>query len=411
MHHGGPPPPHGGYPPQPTRGYGGPPHPHPGRGTKRSHTERDEGGYVGKHDYHGHWGGGGGYEDQYHPKRKWSNEERERLEERPRILTKHDDKRSSGRVSPEKKPESPSEAAERASISSLQRTLSSSSDPPATSETTRHRVTFADDVIEPLGDKDSGNVPPVQGGSRRGHMQKIMLRKMGDKEGEASGERGNEVGQGAGGAGRQARPGEADPTATESTKPKMAWSTNERGPIVSPKTLYEPEGKQSAAKFKKYQAQTRDMQGNRGSHDLPTPTSEGGATPTGEWPDKARREEVSSPIDRAEQSSPSGRERRLPPDHRKGGRRQDKGEKLPHQDRESHDHHNRPHHRKENSKRERVGESEHQAEGSRTSRPERLSSTEEEFTRDEHDYHDFPSKGPLRREQPEETKPPLLGIA
>lgn len=334
----------------------------------------------------------------------------ERIEDRPRILTKHEDKRGSGRVSPEKKPESP-EVAERASTSSFQRTLSSSSDPSATSEAPRHRVTFADDVTEVVADRDAGNVPPVQGSSRRALTQKIMLRKMGEKEGETSGERGNEVGQGASGAGRQTRSGEGDATVAESAKPKMAWSTNERGPIVSPKTLYEPEGKQSAAKFKKYQAQTREMQGNRGSHDLPTPTSEGGSTPTGERPDKARQEEVSSPVDRAEQSSPSGRERRPLPELRKGGRRQDKGEKTPHQDRESHDHHNRPHHRKENSKRERMGESEHMAEGSRTSRPERLSSTEEDFARDEHDYRDFCSKGPQRREQPEETRPPLLGIA
>ena len=409
MHHGGPPLPHGGYPPQHPRGYGGPP-PHTARGTKRSHAERDEGGYGGRHDYPGHWGGGGGYEDQHRPKRKGSNEERERFEERPRILIKHEDKQS-GRVSPEKKPESPLEAAEKSSsVSSFQRTLSSSSDPSVATEAPRHRVTFVDDVIESPIDKDSGNVPPPQGSSRRA-LSKIMLRKMGEKDGELPGEKGSEVGQGTGGVGRQGRSGDTD-TVAESSKPKMAWSTNERGPIVSSKTLYEPEGKQSAAKFKKYQAQTREPPGNRGSHDLATPTSEGTATPTGEQPDGARRDEVSSPVDRAAQSSPAGKERRLPSDHRKGGRRQEKGDKPPYQDRESHDHRNRPHHRKENSRRERVGESEHQVESSRTARPERLTSTEdEEYTKDEHDYHDLPVKGPPRRDQHEETRPPLLGTA
>ena len=324
------------------------------------------------------------------------------MEERPRILTKHDDKKS-GRVSPEKKPESPLEVTEKGGVSSFQRTPSSSSDPPT--ETTRPRVTFADDVIESTDDKDGANQHP-QG--RRMPMHKIMLRKMGEKDGDPSGERGREVGQGAGGGGRQSKSGDTDVATAESAKPKTAWSSNERGPIISPKTLYEPEGKQSAAKFKKYQAQTREQQGNRGSHDLATPTSEGGTTPTGERPDGTKRDETSSPVDRAGQSSPSGKERR-PPDHRKGGRRQEKGEKPPFQERDSHDYQNRPQHRKENSRRERIGGSEH-PDGPKA-KPERLTSTEDgEFVRDEHE-HSRGKAPPRRRDQHEESRPPLLGNA
>ena len=332
-------------------------------------------------------------------------------------MTKHDDKRS-GHISPDKKPESPLDAGEKSSVSSFHRTLSSSSDPPgSTNENTKHRVTFADDVIEPAaGDKDGGNIQAPQGSSRRAPLQKVMLRKMGEKDGDPAGEKGKEAGQGPGGSGRGTKSGDPDTAAAESAKPKTAWSSNERGPIISPKTLYEPEGKQSAAKFKKYQAQTRDMQGNRGSHDQATPTSEGGTTPTGDHPDGApKRDEASSPVDRASQSSPSGKERR-PSDYRKGGRKGER-EKPPFQDRDSHDHHSRPQHRKENSRRERVGEGEH-LEGQKTTRPaaERLASTEdEEGGKEEHEYHHYEprAKGPppSRRDQHQDSRPPLLGTA
>ena len=310
-------------------------------------------------------------------------------------------------MSPEKKPESPLDATEK---SSFHRTLSSSSDGPSPSETSRPRVTFADDVVEPAGEKDSGSAPPPQGSSRRAPMQKIMLRKMGgERDGEAPGEGGKEVKQGTGGNGRQLRPGDLDAATADSAKPKTAWSSNERGPIISRKTLYEPEGKQSAAKFKKYQAQSREPPGNRGSHDAATPTSEEGTTPTGEQPEVNKREETTSPVDRAGQSSPSGKERRVPPEHRKG-RRQDKGEKQPPLGDESHDQHSKaPHHRKENSRRERGGESE-RPEGSRPGRAARLASNEEdELGREEHDHRG--KAPPPRREAHEEPRPPLLGAA
>ena len=346
------------------------------------------------------------------------------MEERPRILIKHDEKRTGRAASPEKKPESPLEGMEKSSVGSFHRTLSSSSDPPGSAgETTRHRVTFADDVMETVGDKDETNIQAPQGSSRRAPLQKIMLRKMGEKDGDPATEKGKEAGPtGQGGSGRGGpKAGDQDVAAAESTKPKTAWSSNERGPIISPKTLYEPEGKQSVAKFKKYHAQTRETPGSRGSHDLATPTSEGGTTPTGDRPDGGnRREETSSPIDRASQSSPSGKERR-PSDYRKGGRKGER-EKPPFQDRDSHDHHNRPHHRKENSRRERDGEGEH-GEGppaARTTRPaavERLASTEnEEGGREEHEHHHYEPRGkghsPSRREQPHhQDRPPLLGTA
>lgn len=319
------------------------------------------------------------------------------MEERPRILIKHDDKKS-GRVSPEKKPESPSDVTGK---SSFQRTSSSSSDP---ADTIKHRVTFADDVTEPPGEKETGNVQAPHGSSRRAPMQKIMLRKMGgERDGETAGERGKEVGQGPSGNGRPARPGDLDTAVADPAKPKTAWSSNERGPIISPKTLYEPEGKQSAAKFKKYQAQTREPQSGRGSHDVvATPTSEDGVTPTGEQQDGNKREEVNSPIDRAGQSSPSGKDKRPPPpDHRKGsGRRQEKVEKPLLVEREGHEQHSRaPHHRKENLRRE----NEHPDVSRTTSRPGRLASPEEEeFGRDDHQGR---GKIPPRREPHEENRP------
>ena len=442
MHHGGPappPPPHGGYPPQHQRSGYGPPPPHPGRGTKRSHTDREESGFGGRHEYHAHWGAAPGYEEVQRPKRKWSGEERERererqVEERPRILIKHDEKRAGRAGSPEKKPESPSlEGVEKSSVGSFHRTLSSSSDPPGSaSETPKHRVTFADDVMETGGDKEEANIQAPQGSSRRAPLQKIMLRKMGgEKDGDPTAEKGKEP-SGPGGSGRGGpKTGDHDMTAAESAKPKTAWSSNERGPIISQKTLYEPEGKQSVAKFKKYQAQSRETSGSRGSHDLATPTSDGGTTPTGDRPDGGgnKRDETSSPIDRAGQSSPSGKERR-PADYRKGGRKGER-EKPPLQDRDLHDHHNRPHHRKENSRRERGGEGEHgdgpppppPPAGARTTRPaatERLASTEdEEGGREEHDHHHHHhheprGKGhpPSRREPPHhQDRPPLLGTA
>lgn len=431
MHHSGPPPPpppHGGYPPQHQRSGYGPPPPHSGRGTKRTHTDREESGFGGRHDYHTHWGTG--YEDQHRPKRKWSGEEREKdkqLDERPRILIKHDEKRTVGRAcSPEKKPESPSEGGEKSSVSSFHRTLSSSSDPPGSSgEATRHRVTFADDVMETAGDKDEANVQVPQGSSRRAPMQKIMLRKMGDKDSDPAAEKGKETGPtGPGGSGRGVpKMGDQDAMAAESAKPKAAWSSNERGPISSSKTLYEPEGKQSVAKFKKYHAQTREMPpGSRGSHDLATPTSEGGTTPTGDRPDGGnRRDGTSSPIDRTGQSSPSGKERR-PSDYRKGGRKGER-EKPPFQDQDTHDHHNRPHHRKENSRRERGGEGEHSevapplSPAAAKMRPvamERLPSKEdEEGGRDENEHHHYEPRGKGHRREPphHQDRPPLLGTA
>ena len=332
-------------------------------------------------------------------------------------MIKHDEKRTGRAASPEKKPESPSEGVEKSSVSSFHRTLSSSSDPPGSaSETTKHRVTFADDVIETVGDDDEGNIHAPQGSSRRAPLQKIMLRKMGEKDGDPLAEKGKEAGpSGPSGNGRGGpKSGDPDMAAAESAKPKTAWSSNERGPIISKKTLYEPEGKQSVAKFKKYHAQTRETPR---SHDLVTPTSEGGTTPTGDRPDEGnKRDETSSPIDRAGQSSPSGKERR-PSDYRKGGRKGER-EKPPFQDRDLHDHHNRPHHRKENSRRERGEEGEH-GEGpstARTTRPmasERLASMEdEEGGREEHE-HQGKGHPPSRREQPhhQDSKPPLLGTA
>ena len=116
-------------------------------------------------------------------------------------------------------------------------------------------VTFAANVEELKG--DDGLLPqPIM----RGSQPKLMLRKL-EKEAELDGKfNGKEKS----GDAKGSRPSDLrglnsdDPSGSDSNKARMAWNVNERGPIASSKTLYEPEGKKSADKFKKYHAHTQD---------------------------------------------------------------------------------------------------------------------------------------------------------
>lgn len=138
------------------------------------------------------------------------------------------------------------------------------SEPPdAPPEPEKNKVTF---VGVEEGEVGSGEVAEEQvQPTRRGNQPKIMLRKLGDKDVDGFGGRtegkdrqgdSKKLRQTEMGDGGEGEEGGADAT----SKTKMAWNVKGRGPIISPKTLYEPEGKRSADKFKKYHAQMQEPQ-------------------------------------------------------------------------------------------------------------------------------------------------------
>jgi len=226
----------GRYPPNP-----GPMH----RGnTKKNYGDRD--------DYHrGH------DKDNRGPKRKW---EEPRDSVRASLLSKEKEQVKS--PSPqlevrqdESKSETPAAGGEALPIQKVSSLSSENQD-----EKVKGHVTFADNVEEL---EDSSHL------SRRGNQPKLMLRKLvGEKE-EGGGD-GRQDGKdkqrdGKGGKPADLRGLDSEDLSTESGKVKSAWNINERGPIISPKTLYEPEGKRSADKFKKYHAHIQEpSRGNEG---------------------------------------------------------------------------------------------------------------------------------------------------
>ena len=206
-----------------------------GGGSKRSYPERDNYKWASDRDVRGVM------------KRKWDDKEM-----KPTILAKSDKRVSS--VSPQDKTVQSVTAGE-ASEPLLQRKTSTSSDG---QEVGGKSVMFAE-VEEEVEMVEQQTQP-----TRRGNQPKIMLRKFGEKELEGSTDRydGKEKPRNVKGL----RPtslrgvGETDgsPGTASTVKAKTAWNVKERGPITSPKTLYEPEGKKSADKFKKYHAQTQE---------------------------------------------------------------------------------------------------------------------------------------------------------
>ena len=239
QHMGGNVPPGGGgrYPPNP-----GPMH----RGNlKKNFGDRD--------DFHrGH------DKDSRGPKRKW---EEPRDPARASLMNKEQMKSPSPQLEVrqdeklENKPETPTAGNEALPV---QRVSSLSSD--NQDEKVKGHVTFADNVEEL---EDSSHL------SRRGNQPKLMLRKLvGEKE-EGGGD-GRQDGKdkqrdSKGGKPADLRGLDSEDLSTESGKARTAWNMNERGPIISPKTLYEPEGKRSADKFKKYHAHIQEpSRGNEG---------------------------------------------------------------------------------------------------------------------------------------------------
>ncbi len=146
----------------------------------------------------------------------------------------------------------------------MQRTVSSSSDTP------KH-VTF-EETQSPTTEEHDPHAPPT----RRAPQKRVMLRKFSDPESESLSETkggGRRSHSKDGGNVRSDSTGEdGEPLTPDSeTKSKpTAWTTDRGG---SGK-LYEPEGKKSAAKFMKYQAQSRGRKDSRGSQGSTTPTAE-----------------------------------------------------------------------------------------------------------------------------------------
>ena len=210
----------------------------------------------------------------YRPKRKWSGDE-----ERPRILSKSDSQKSV-----EGRSEVVSEQKEKSSV--LKRTDSASSDTQG-----KHHVTFADDVPDKSESPTDDQISPTTTTPvMMRDTKKIVMRKLGDSESDKQD-------QPTGAKGSTERPkdlktlhsGELKGTETsdspESRTPdsatkvkQMAWNVNDRGPITSPKTLYEPEGRRSEAKFNKYRRDAGEIthkgKGEKGGKGPGTPLSE-----------------------------------------------------------------------------------------------------------------------------------------
>lgn len=377
--------PYGGYPPAPLQQYG------PGP-TGGHHYPQSQMGGGGR--YQGGSGGGHrtnlkknyGERDEYHgwaydkdprgPKRRW---EEETEPSRPAVLTKEQGERSSqkqGMASTDKSAEAVTEAPPILSEAlPIQRVSSLSSDNQEGGP--KGHVTFADSVEEVEGD---GGLQPQP--TRRGSQPKLMLRKLGDKETDATGD-GKHDGKDRPRDGKGNRPSDLqgldfdDASGADSSKAKMrAWSMKERGPIISPKTLYEPEGKKSADKFKKYQAHTQEP-GRVGGADLQKHHSNnpevGRGVSAGEsqgTPEEAT-EKVKSPIEKKEKKDKEK--------HMELKKKQQQGQVQSEGDRRS-----------EQGK--RGGEEEKQQHGEGKRQVERKKSVESEKEVSSHDHHVVPER-------------------
>ena len=386
---------HGGYPP-PSQRYG-----HP-RGTKRGPTEKDEA--YGRHDFHP-WQS----QDMEHRlKQRWSGEER--MEERPRILSKTDGSRRDSQKKDFEGKDEPEREREREKSSALKRTDSAS--PDAQEGGSKHRVTFADETSQSPVDDQPVQVtsPPM-----RGHQsKKILLRKMGDSDTSLEKLEQHPPPKGHKDRPRDLKPlqqGDSGGDSPDSKTPdadvkvrQMAWSMNERGPITSPKTLYEPDGRKSEAMFKRYKRERdgpsgKGEGGEKGGRSTPTSgtpsdvkmlAKEDGDQEVGEEEVTERRTQTISPTssEREPGRGPERRERRGPPDKL---RKQDSGRQLHEKDRQdSRDSRERPKYRRDDSGRERgafrkgssSGEVEHPESSSRDRERERPDRRHDSATRE-----------------------------
>ena len=235
-------PPYGYPPPPPGPRYGG----HTERGGKRRHSDREREREDGRrHDFHP-WD----HNSEHVPKRKWPEER-----DRPKILTKERDWRDA---------QPSQEAGEKSLSPSVKRTGSTSSDPPATDPT--HHVSFlSSQEAEP---ECSSHPAPTM----RSQPKKIMLRKMGDgsKTDAAESQEKTEAGKVVDRlnnvksplTGKTGLDQESSEPGTDKSRPTV-WKVTERVAPTSAKTLYEPEGKKSEAKFRKYQHDARERGGSK----------------------------------------------------------------------------------------------------------------------------------------------------
>ena len=283
------PPPYGFPPPPPGPHYGG----HLERGGKRRHSERErEREDLRRHDFHP-WD----HESEHRPKRRL-NEERER----PKILSKEDNWREAQTVP---------EAGEK---SALRRTESASSE--TSGSDARHHVTFAGSSQSKTSSQEAepDNLSPTIP-AMRSQPKKIMLRKMGDSskldtsEKQEQGESGKSTDRPAdvkstqsGEAGEQGS--QEDATVDSAKQRPTAWKVTERSSVGSGKTLYEPEGKKSEAKFRKYQHDARTSGGGKRERGGPSPaTTPSDTHPPANLPDAEKEgAEEKAPLKR----TPSG---------------------------------------------------------------------------------------------------------
>ena len=358
-------PPHPGhYPIPPQSGY--PPHSHPQRygpqrGAKRGppdrEWDRDKDDLPWRHDFHP-WS----QHEEHRPKRRWSGEERAEERERPRILAKPDERKDSRKTS-ETRDEPFSSESEKGKerSSAIKRTDSASSDTQEGSG--KPRVTFASDAREKsqsplLEDQPSPTAKPTM---RSAHPKKIMLRKLGGAESPT--EKQDQHGTAAKGSKKerpkdlknlqQGDPSDAADTDSPNTPDhegkikQTAWSVKGRGPITSPQTLYEPEGKKSAAQFQKYRRERvsgapvgKGESGSRGASspstpppDVKVPTKEDEGIQKGE-DEKEATEGVQAtsptPVEQESSQAPENvvEQRKAAPDRPERPRRQDSGRQL-----------------------------------------------------------------------------------
>ncbi len=309
-----------------------------------SEWEREE--HHDKHDFHP-WA-----EGDHRPKRRWAGGEKERGSEKPpRILTKPDERKDSQKAGDAKDEVFTDLGADRGRPSTAIKKVESLSSDTAES-LLKHHVTFADDKKEvphsPVDSLPSSPVAPKM----RSQQKKIIMRKLGE---ESPPERQDPPPSGGVKPSKERpkdlkpippgepRSGEVSPdsktpdsAALGAKGRQMAWNVNDRGPITSPKTLYEPEGKKSAVKFLRYQHASRDGgpkdRNKEGGEKEDRGTAASPSTPTGDIKvlpkeasekDSQKMEEEETPPEKKTQApSPSG-ERGL---GEGGGRGDDKGE-------------------------------------------------------------------------------------
>ena len=262
-------PPYGFHPPPPGHHFGG-------RPGNRRHSEREKEETGKKHDFHPFDHG----PQQVGTKRKWSDER----EQRPKLLVKErewreGEEKTAGGGNRRNSKSSPTAAGESAPQVSL------GSHPKEAGE-------------EEEGEREEHS-PPVA--MMRAQPKKIMLRKMSDgsksdsNEGQEK-ETSDRVTDSKSNVRKISGEQESSDAADSVTKSRpTAWKTSERSVGSAVKTLYEPEGKKSEAKFRKYQHDARGGGGGgKRERSGPSPaTTPSDPNPPVVTPDSAGREKVS----------------------------------------------------------------------------------------------------------------------